>query len=70
MSLDALNVRSQLNSHSASIPITQYGVSPAKCLWRSNSQARELYSKAMGGLARSEEATQLEIYPPVNRLGI
>jgi len=31
MSLDALNVRLQLSSRSASIPITQYGVSPAKC---------------------------------------
>jgi len=66
MSLDALNVRSQLSSHSASIPITQYGVSLAKYQWKSNSRARELYSRAMGGLARIEEAAQLEIYPPVN----
>jgi len=70
MSSSVRNAVSELNSNSASIPITRYGVSLAKCLWKSNFRARELYSRETGGLARIEKATQLEIYPPVNRLGI
>ena len=57
MSLDALNVRSQSSKALASIPITQYGVSPAKFKWRSNSQARESYSRETDGQERSKEAS-------------
>lgn len=57
MSLDVPNVRSQSSKALASIPITQYGVSPAKSKWRSNSQARESYLREMDGQERSKEAS-------------
>jgi hypothetical protein len=57
MNLSVPNVRSQLSKPSASIPITLYGVSPAKCQWRSNSQARESYLRETDGQERSKEAS-------------
>ena len=57
MSSDVPNVRSQSSKALASIPITQFGVSPVKCQWRSNSQARESYLREMDGQERSKEAS-------------
>jgi hypothetical protein len=57
MSSDVPNVKSQSSKALASIPITQYGVSLAKCQWRSNSQARESYLREMDGQERSKEAS-------------
>ena len=57
MNLDVPNVRSQSSKALASIPITQYGVSPAKFQWRSNSQARESYLRETDGQERSKEAS-------------
>jgi hypothetical protein len=57
MNLDVLNVRSQSSKALAFILITQYGVSPAKCQWRSNFQARESYLREMDGQERSKEAS-------------
>jgi hypothetical protein len=49
--------------------LTSYALS-ADLLCGASGHRRQFTSRAMGGLARSEEATQSEIYPPVNRLGI
>ena len=57
MNSDVPNVRSQSSRALASIPITQYGVSPAKYQWRSNSQARESYLRETDGQERSKEAS-------------
>ena len=57
MSSSVLNVRSQLSKALASIPITQYGVSPAKSKWKSNSPARESYLRETDGQERSKEAS-------------